>query len=297
MSALLKSYCISAPSLKNLSSILSQDVLHRSFVFPIMSLPIRSNLLLAVVCLLAPANAYDIDLTSCNTDAKSTYISNAVADSQSMLQAGKEALLESQEGDTRKAVWKTDDESQLQQIQGYFSTVLDTEGLFQYSAGSSPLIYCDDSSWIKLGNAGTASQWWDSTQELIINTSKAKLCDNSAGPQAGLATTYRVSNNKLDDNDKGLSSIVIMCNAGPDVTGASPDTSGNVATLQEIVSQTTDPTDPDKYPGNGKKSFYVGKSLDYIVGYWLSSFTVAHEFTHVVQATKSQPVLPPGSLL
>jgi hypothetical protein len=165
----------------------------------------------------------------------------------------------------------------------YLGVVLNFPNLFNYQQGTSPLFYCGGNGFVKQPNG----EFQDPNTGLTLKPKgeRDSLEKTDGGPH--LANTWR-GGQKIPNNPSDLQSVVILHQAAPGKEGASPDTAGSVATLADIINQQAEPTNPKKPPGDGVKGLYNGKSLDKMVGYWLVSFTILHEYMHVVNPIESK---------
>lgn len=166
--------------------------------------------------------------------------------------------------------------------------VLQFPDLFEYNEGSSPLLYCGEEPFDKIGNNG---EFRDRNTGLTLKPKGGKTratLENSSGGRQHVGSTFHKGTSKITNNPNDVTAVVLIYVASPGKTGPSPDTSGNVATLADIINQATPPTDPNKKPGGGRAGIYEGKTMDLITGYWFTAFPILHEFVHVAQPDRSK---------
>ena len=163
--------------------------------------------------------------------------------------------------------------------------MLDFPDLFNYKPGTAPLFFCVGDKLVKQPDASFLDP---DSGTAFKPAGDIELNSLIKGAQA---TTYQSVRRKLPKNPRNLHSVILLRQQVfpgllPLARGSSADSAGPVATLAEIINQQKPPAAPnsDPIPGEptGRIGLYHGKSINRIVGYWLTSTVILHEYMHVV---------------
>ncbi|KAI9148148.1 AkeP protein [Paramyrothecium foliicola] len=193
----------------------------------------------------------------------------------------EDQLEEARHGDSRKKLWHTEDPILLKQIHRYIQKVVDEPRLFDLEVGSWPLIYCNDLGLKRIGEGVLR----DTSRGIAFQFEPGTIQSPTSHPFSARGR-LRAAHGKIFTGS--YSAAIVLIGAGPGRVDDSSDSSGNVATLDEIAHPLVDDVldRADSQPTRRMTGLYSGMALDAIVGHVLTSFVLLHEFLHHTQPTQ-----------